>query len=295
MNSNNTNNTSAVHVTYVAQSDVAVTEEGLRNLFSSFGYVLDATIKKIAFNKDENARKGYGFVHFGCTQEGIEAAVRAATVMASVTVEGVQYTCCLSKSLESRLNSQMNEYGSLSPADVYSINCYYYAQHQQQAMMYAAAAYHQQLPVVYPAMHPEARFVSPLCYSPVLSPSTPDIENQVHTSVSESVADTSPAQQETESVEVAQVPAIAVTFAKIAPEIYVKPSSSTATAAVATDKVLASKVSSIAASMDDLQQQLDELRVSCGTQKLMSEHLATRDDFALDADEMISVINIHDY
>lgn len=67
-------------------------------------------------------------MHFGCTQEGIEAAIRAATAMASVTVEGVQYTCCLSKNLEGRLNALMNEYGSLSPSDVYNINCYYYAQ-----------------------------------------------------------------------------------------------------------------------------------------------------------------------
>jgi hypothetical protein len=212
--------------------------------------------------------------------------------MASVSVEGVQYTCCLSKNLEARLNSLMNEYGSLSPSDVYNINCYYYAQHQQQAMMYAAAAYHQQLPVVYPSQHPDARFVSPMTYSPVASPSTPDIENQIQQLSVDNLVDTPKTLSTEVDTLVTEVPVVVQktvpVYAKIAPEVFVKgPSSSSS---------VASKVSSIAASMDELQQQLDELRVSCGTQKMSAEHpSAARDEFSLEADEMISVINIHDY
>lgn len=150
--------------------------------------------------------------------------------------------------------------------------------------MYAAVAYHQQLPVVYPSMHPQARFVSPLSYSPEASSPVPsaDIENQLHTLM----ADTPTAVEQAAPVEVVVTAPVVVAqqqpvLVKIAPEIYVKPS-------------VADKVSSITASMDVLQQQLDELRVSCGAQK-MDAHSSSGDDFALDADEMISVINIHDY
>jgi hypothetical protein len=182
-------------------------------MFSSFGYVLDATIKKISFSKDDNTRKGYGFVHFDSTLEGIEAAICAATVMASVSVEGVQYTCCLSRNLQARLYSLINEDDdSLSLSDGGTISCYYYAQHQQQAMMYAAAAYNQQLPVVYPSEHPEARFVSFTNYSPMTSPtSTPDTERLIEQQAIDSIVenlDAAFAKEVVAPVRVSEVPTV---------------------------------------------------------------------------------------
>jgi len=124
--------TSSVHVSFnVTKSNIIVTEESLRYLFSQYGFVVDVTIKKEVFNNGRGIQ-GYGFVHFSSTLEGIESAVHAVSGVNNVTVDGVHYRVGLSMNLERKLNDMMNQrmYGApmmqQAPAASYYQPCMYY-------------------------------------------------------------------------------------------------------------------------------------------------------------------------
>lgn len=81
-----------------------VTEESLRYLFSNYGSVIDASIKKSIIDKDLNRQSGYGFVHFAITHEGVESAIFAASALNDMTVENINYKCSISHNLSRRLS-----------------------------------------------------------------------------------------------------------------------------------------------------------------------------------------------
>lgn len=100
--------TSPVHVSFISyQIDKLVTEESLRELFSKYGVVVDASIKKSMIDTDVRRQSGYGFVHYSITGEGIHAAIRAASSLDDITVESVNYKCSLSHNLNKYLTGEL--------------------------------------------------------------------------------------------------------------------------------------------------------------------------------------------
>jgi len=101
--------TSPVHVSFISyQIDKLVTEESLRELFSKYGLVVDASIKKSMIDTDVRRQSGYGFVHYSITGEGIHAAIRAASSLDDITVESVNYKCSLSHNLNKYLTGELS-------------------------------------------------------------------------------------------------------------------------------------------------------------------------------------------
>lgn len=100
---------SSVHVSYISyQLDNLITEETLRVLFSSFGVVLDTSIKKSYIDKSINRQCGYGFVHYASNAEGIRSALSAVASLNDSTVYDACYKCSISHNLEKHLESLRN-------------------------------------------------------------------------------------------------------------------------------------------------------------------------------------------
>mmetsp|Transcript_15767 Transcript_15767/g.21667 ORF Transcript_15767/g.21667 Transcript_15767/m.21667 type:complete len:474 (+) Transcript_15767:60-1481(+) len=96
--------TSSIHVTYISyQINNLVTEESLRAIFSTFGDVLDASIKKSTVDDVGNCQSGYGFVHYSNSLKGIESAFEAARSLYDVQIDNVNYICKISHALENYL------------------------------------------------------------------------------------------------------------------------------------------------------------------------------------------------
>lgn len=92
-------NAPSIHVKFLVNDpNKIVTEESLRSLFSHFGKVIDCTIKQIS-NDQVNRIKGYGFVIFESSREGLKAATHAAAQMEHNIVDGVSYQCELSNKM----------------------------------------------------------------------------------------------------------------------------------------------------------------------------------------------------
>lgn len=91
--------TSSVHVNFLSyQTSKLVSEELLRTIFSAFGDVKDVIIKKST--KDHNIQRGYGFVHYSNTAEGIQSTLTAIANMYDVTIDNVNFTCAMSHACE---------------------------------------------------------------------------------------------------------------------------------------------------------------------------------------------------
>lgn len=95
---------SSIHVSYISyQLKRLITEESLRVLFSTYGVVLDTSIKKSYIDESINRQCGYGFVHYSCSPEGIESALAAVAALNDTTIDGVCYKCSISHNLEKHL------------------------------------------------------------------------------------------------------------------------------------------------------------------------------------------------
>lgn len=96
---------SSVHVSYISyQLNCIITEESLRILFSSFGVVLDTSIKKSYIDEQGiNRQCGYGFVHFASSQDGVQSALASVAGLNDVTIDDVSYKCSVSHNLEKQL------------------------------------------------------------------------------------------------------------------------------------------------------------------------------------------------
>ena len=87
------------------QIDNLVTVESLQALFSSYGTVLDVSIKRSTIDKSTKFQSGFGFIHYSSQQDGIAAAFQAAKTLYDERIENVNYTCKISHALEKFLTS----------------------------------------------------------------------------------------------------------------------------------------------------------------------------------------------
>eukprot|EP01036_Dinobryon_divergens_P022593 gene22593-30860_t len=97
----------SVHVSYISyQIDNLVTVESLQALFSTYGTVLDVSIKRSTIDKTTKFQSGFGFIHYSSQQDGIAAAFQAAKTLYDERIENVNYTCKISHALEKFLTSE---------------------------------------------------------------------------------------------------------------------------------------------------------------------------------------------
>lgn len=106
---------SSVHVSFISyQLQRLITEESLRILFSTFGVVLDTSIKKSYIDQSINRQCGYGFVHFSISPEGIASALAAVKALNDATIDEVCYKCSISHNLEKHLMDRQSFSGTTS-------------------------------------------------------------------------------------------------------------------------------------------------------------------------------------
>jgi RNA recognition motif-containing protein len=88
------------------------TEEGkktnevkIRDIFSQYGEVSDISLRKIFFDKHTGLQKGYGFIHFSNSSEGIQASFNVIADIPQIIVDGVIYVIEASNNLKSRIDA----------------------------------------------------------------------------------------------------------------------------------------------------------------------------------------------
>lgn len=86
------------------QPHVKINDESLRNLFGSYGELEDVAIKQSIIDRNTHCQRGYAFVCFVPSEEGIAAALKVAEVMSNVEIDQVNYRCEVSRTLESRIS-----------------------------------------------------------------------------------------------------------------------------------------------------------------------------------------------
>lgn len=80
-----------------------IDEEVLRAVFETFGEVVDITIKKYDFDPINGNQRGYGFIHFPSTDEGIEAALGCTEELRNTLIGEARYKCDVSHKLMKEL------------------------------------------------------------------------------------------------------------------------------------------------------------------------------------------------
>lgn len=95
-----------VHISYLTKQLVTiVTEQMIFDLFSTFGKVIEVSLKKKCVDTEMCIQNGYGFVHYPLTAEGIESALRAVETLHQVTINNISYDCSVSNQLKQVLFS----------------------------------------------------------------------------------------------------------------------------------------------------------------------------------------------
>lgn len=95
-----------VHISYLTKQLVTiVTEQMILELFSTFGKVIEVSLKKKCVDTEMCIQNGYGFVHYPLTAEGIESALRAVETLHQVTINNISYDCSVSNQLKQVLMS----------------------------------------------------------------------------------------------------------------------------------------------------------------------------------------------
>lgn len=96
--------------------DRIVTEELLLSLFSSYGEVIDTTIRRMEPEKNGESIRGYGFVRFPLNENGVKSAFRATAEMSDIVIDNIHFKCKVSHSLEQDINTQSLNSLSLPPS-----------------------------------------------------------------------------------------------------------------------------------------------------------------------------------
>jgi RNA recognition motif-containing protein len=141
-----------LHFSFVSkQTDFLVTEATLRAIFEEFGPIQHICIKKTAFN-ERGGQNGYGFVHYPLTPEGINAAVKASSMVRQVVLDRVIYDCMMTHAFQkylSQINSNISSPSALSldasPSQPPLLLLSSSHHHQQQPYHNAAAAQNQKM------------------------------------------------------------------------------------------------------------------------------------------------------
>lgn len=93
--------TAQVHFSYLSkQLDFIISEAFLWDVFSSFGEVVEISLKKSACDEDMCIQNGYGFAHFPLNDAGINSALKAVSALHQVTIHQVSYDCSVSNQLK---------------------------------------------------------------------------------------------------------------------------------------------------------------------------------------------------
>jgi hypothetical protein len=96
-----------VHFSFISKQNAHfVTEATIRSVFSTFGELINISIKKSEIDRVMGEQHGYGFVHFPLTDAGIQSALKASQSLTQAYVQNVLYDCCLTWSLENFLQQR---------------------------------------------------------------------------------------------------------------------------------------------------------------------------------------------
>jgi hypothetical protein len=100
------NQEASVFVSFAGmRTDVTVNEEVLRRIFGSFGRISEVAIRLSLIDKLTFVRKGYAFIRYEVSSDGVMAAVNAAKVMHNTVRDDVHFHVEISRILASNLQS----------------------------------------------------------------------------------------------------------------------------------------------------------------------------------------------
>lgn len=68
-------------------------------MFGKYGPIHDITIKKFEVDQKAQVQRGYGFVHFPASEEGVNAALKCAEALKDQIVDNIHYKCDISHKL----------------------------------------------------------------------------------------------------------------------------------------------------------------------------------------------------
>jgi hypothetical protein len=107
----------SIYVAFTAEiPTVTINDVTLRNLFAPFGQLQDVSIKKSVMDRQSQCQRGYAFVCFPSTKQGVQMALHAATQLIDCHINGVHYHCEISNTLRSKLSPPMSMNGSPHPS-----------------------------------------------------------------------------------------------------------------------------------------------------------------------------------
>lgn len=107
----------SIYVAFTAEiPTVTINDEILRNLFAPFGQLQDVSIKKSVMDRQSQCQRGYAFVCFPSTKQGVQMALHAATQLIDCHINGVHYHCEISNTLRSKLSPPKSMNGSPHPS-----------------------------------------------------------------------------------------------------------------------------------------------------------------------------------
>eukprot|EP01039_Chlorochromonas_danica_P005388 gene5388-5926_t len=108
--------TAQVHFSYLSkQLEFIITEAFLWDVFSSFGEVMEISLKKSSCDEDMCIQNGYGFTHYPLNDQGIASALKAVSALHQVTIHSVTYDCSVSNQLK-QLIARSPGLGSMAAA-----------------------------------------------------------------------------------------------------------------------------------------------------------------------------------
>lgn len=116
----------AVHVSFYSdQIEKVVDGDMLVRLFNRFGPVVKCVLKEVAIN--DRGQRGYCFVHFADTYEGIQQALHAIRVMDQHEDDGVYFKCNYSETLHRRLKDiEVQKQEQEKQRNLYNYSYHYY-------------------------------------------------------------------------------------------------------------------------------------------------------------------------
>jgi hypothetical protein len=92
--------------------NLMINDESLRVVFARFGGLEDVSIKQSVLDRQTQCQRGYAFVCFEPNDEGMRAALNAASALADCHIDGVHYRCELSNTLRNKLSPSASMHGS---------------------------------------------------------------------------------------------------------------------------------------------------------------------------------------
>jgi hypothetical protein len=127
----------SIFVSFAAcRIDIVVTDEVLRDVFGRYGEIADVAIRLSVKDKATGLQRGYAFICYTNTNQGVEAAIRATNEMAYCEFGEVEYKCEASRRLMNKLGTNdlpvNSQQAPSSSQTVPNVTIQHQAQHQPQ-------------------------------------------------------------------------------------------------------------------------------------------------------------------